>query len=82
LYPSLTTANGLQSTWELLHEFKERGPGVLEEWNKKSQASPWGMVPRTKEPILPSTKIRQIEDDFIPQDLQRDYDKTFGHNRH
>jgi len=82
LYPSLTTANGLQSTWELLHEFKERGPGVLEEWNKKAQASPWGMVPRTQEPILPSTKIRQIEDDFIPQDLQRDYDKTFGHNRH
>ena len=82
MYPSLTTANGLQSTWELLHEFKERGPGVLEEWNKKAQASPWGMVPRTQDPILPSTKIRQIEDDFIPQDLQRDYDKTFGHNRH
>ena len=82
LYPSLTTANGLQSTWELLHEFKERGPGVLEEWNKKAQASPWGMVPRTQDPILPSTKIRQIEDDFIPQDLQRNYDKTFGHNRH
>ncbi|MEA2657669.1 MAG: hypothetical protein QOF64_247 [Candidatus Binatota bacterium] len=82
LYPSLTTANGLQSTWELLHEFKERGPVVLEEWNKKAQASPWGMVPRTQEPILPSTKIRQIEDDFIPQDLQRNYDKTFGHNRH
>ena len=82
LYPSLTTANGLQSTWELLHEFKARGPVVLEEWNKKAQASPWGMVPRTQEPILPSNKIRQIEDDFIPQDLQRNYDKTFGHNRH
>ncbi|MGH7874772.1 MAG: isocitrate lyase/PEP mutase family protein [Candidatus Binatia bacterium] len=82
LYPSLTTANGLQSTWELLHEFKAGGPGVLEEWNKKAKASPWGMVPRTQEPILPSNKIRQIEDDFIPQDLQRNYDKTFGHNRH
>jgi 2-methylisocitrate lyase-like PEP mutase family enzyme len=82
LYPSLTTANGLQATWDLLHEFKERGPVVLEEWNKKAQASPWGMVPRTQDPILPSNKIRQIEDDFIPQELQRDYDKTFGHNRH
>src|ERR687895_531411 len=38
LYPSLTTANGLQSTWELLHEFKEGGPVVLDEWNKKAQA--------------------------------------------
>jgi 2-methylisocitrate lyase-like PEP mutase family enzyme len=82
LYPSLTTANGLQSTWELLHEFKERGPVVLEEWNKKAQASKYGIVPRTQDPILPAKKIIQLEDDFIPKELQRDYDKTFGHNRH
>lgn len=82
LYPSLTTANGLQTTWELLHDFKERGPAVLEEWNKKAHASPWGMVPRTQDPILPAEKIHQLENDFIPKELQRDYDKTFGHNRH
>jgi 2-methylisocitrate lyase-like PEP mutase family enzyme len=82
LYPSLTTANGLQATWELLHEFKERGPMVLEEWNKKAQASPYGMVPRTHDPILPAKKIHQLEDEFIPKELQRDYAKTFGHNRH
>lgn len=82
LYPSLTTANGLQATWELLHEFKKRGPVVLEECNKKAQASPVGMVPRTQDPILPAEKIRKLEDDFIPQELQRDYEKTFGHNRH
>jgi len=82
LYPSLTTANGLQSTWELLHEFKERGPVVLDEWNKKAQASKHGMVPRTQDPILPAKKIIQLEEDFIPKELQRDYDKTFGHNRH
>lgn len=82
LYPSLTTANGLQATWELLHEFKQRGPVVLEEWNKKAQASPWGVVPRTQDPILPARKIHQLEDDFIPKELQRDYAKTFGHDRH
>ena len=82
LYPSLTTANGLQATWELLHEFKNRGPIVLEEWNKKAQASPHGMVPRTQDPILPAKKIHQLEDEFIPKELQRDYAKTFGHNRH
>jgi 2-methylisocitrate lyase-like PEP mutase family enzyme len=82
LYPSLTTANGLQATWELLHEFKERGPVVLEEWNKKAQSSRWGMVPRTQDPILPAEKIRKLEHEFIPKELQRDYDKTFGHNRH
>jgi 2-methylisocitrate lyase-like PEP mutase family enzyme len=82
LYPSLTTANGLQATWELLHEFKERGPAVLEEWNKKAQASRWGMVPRTQDPILPAEKILKLEDEFIPKELRRDYDRTFGHNRH
>lgn len=82
LYPSLTTANGLQSTWEVLHEVKERGPAVLDEWNKKATASKHGMVPRTQDPILPSNKIKKLEDDFIPKELQRDYDKTFGHNRH
>jgi 2-methylisocitrate lyase-like PEP mutase family enzyme len=82
LYPSLTTANGLQSTWEVLHEFKERGPVVLDEWNKKATASKYGIVPRTQDPILPAKKIIQLEDDFIPKEMQRDYDKTFGHNRH
>ena len=82
LYPSLTTANGLQATWELLHEFKERGSAVLDEWNKKAAAGPWGMVPRTQDPILPAEKIRKLEDEFIPKALQRDYDKTTGHNRH
>jgi 2-methylisocitrate lyase-like PEP mutase family enzyme len=82
LYPSLTTANGLQATWELLHEFKEGGPGVLEEWNKKAEASKWGMVPRTQDPLLPTEKILRIENEFIPKELQRDYNRTFGHNRH
>jgi 2-methylisocitrate lyase-like PEP mutase family enzyme len=82
LYPSLTTANGLQATWELLHEFKERGPVVLEEWNKKAQASLCGMVPRTQDPILPAKKIHQLEDEFIPKELRRDYKGTFGHDRH
>jgi 2-methylisocitrate lyase-like PEP mutase family enzyme len=82
LYPSLTTANGLQATWDLLHEFKERGPVVLEEWNQKAHASKYGVVPRTQDPILPAKKIFQLEEEFIPKELQRDYDKTFGHNRH
>jgi 2-methylisocitrate lyase-like PEP mutase family enzyme len=82
LYPSLTTANGLQATWELLHEFKERGPVVLEEWNHKAQSSRYGVVPRTHDPLLPAEKIRALEDNHIPKELQRDYDKTFGHDRH
>jgi hypothetical protein len=72
----------LQATWELLHEFKEGGPVVLEEWNKTAEASRWGMVPRTHDPLLPAERILRIEDEFIPKDLQRDYKGTFGHDRH
>jgi 2-methylisocitrate lyase-like PEP mutase family enzyme len=82
LYPSLTTANGLQATWELMHEFRERGPVALEEWNKRAASSKWGIVPRTQEPLLEAEKIRKLEEAFIPQSLRRDYAKTFGHGRH
>jgi 2-methylisocitrate lyase-like PEP mutase family enzyme len=82
LYPSLTTANGLQATWDLMHDFKERGPIVLEEWNKRAAVSRWGVVPRTHEPLLETEKIRKLEEAFMPQSLQRDYAKTFGHKRH
>ena len=50
--------------------------------SKKAQASRWGVVPRTEDPILPAAKIRRLENEFIPKELQRDYAKTFGHDRH
>lgn len=82
LYPSLTTANGMQASWEVLNEFKERGPAVLEEWNNKALASKYGAVPRYRDPLLPSKKITELEENFIPKELQRDYQNTFGHLRH
>ena len=48
----------------------------------KAAIQPGLMVPRTQDPILPSQKILQLEDEFIPKELQRDYTKTFGHDRH
>ncbi len=82
LFPSLTTAHGLQATWELMHEFKERGPAALEEWNERAQKSKWGVVPRAQEPLLETNKIKKLEKEFIPEALQRDYEKTFGHKKH
>jgi 2-methylisocitrate lyase-like PEP mutase family enzyme len=82
LFPSLTTANGLQATWELMHDFKERGPAALEEWNALAQKNKWGVVPRAQEPLIGIGKIRKLESEFIPESLQRDYDKTFGHKKH
>ncbi|OGQ79037.1 MAG: hypothetical protein A3F90_07260 [Deltaproteobacteria bacterium RIFCSPLOWO2_12_FULL_60_19] len=82
LFPSLTTAHGLQATWDLMHDFKERGPAALEEWNKRAQESRWGVVPRAGEPLLDTSKIRKLEETFIPESLQRDYAGTFGHKKH
>jgi 2-methylisocitrate lyase-like PEP mutase family enzyme len=81
LYPALTTAQGLQATWELMHEFKERGPAALEDWARRAQANRWGVVPRTGAPLLDTEKIRKLEETFIPESLQRDYAGTFGHER-
>ena len=66
----------------MLHEFKERGPVALEEWNKKAQASPARHGAAHAGSDLAGEKNHQLEDEFIPKELQRDYDKTFGHNRH
>jgi 2-methylisocitrate lyase-like PEP mutase family enzyme len=82
LFPSLTTAHGLQATWDLMHDFKERGPAALEEWNKRAQESRWGVVPRAGEPLLDTNKIKKLEETFIPESLQRDYAGTFGHKKH
>jgi 2-methylisocitrate lyase-like PEP mutase family enzyme len=82
LYPSLTTATGTQETWELLHEFKVLGPAALQKRNDRAQTSEYGAVPRFKDPLLPSQKIHELEEQFIPRELQRDYDRTFGHVRH
>ena len=72
----------MQTTWEVLNEFKERGPVVLEEWNNRALASKYGVVPRYRDPLLPSKKITELEERFIPKELQRDYQNTFGHVRH
>lgn len=82
LFPSLTTAHGLQATWDLMHEFKERGPAALEESSRRAHESRWGVVPRTGAPLLDTDKIRRLEETFIPESLQRDYAGTFGHKRH
>ena len=82
LFPSLTTAHGFQATWDLMHEFKERCPAAVEEWNRRAQASRWGVVLRVTEPLIEINKIRKLEETFIPETLQRDYAGTFGHKKH
>ena len=55
---------------------------MLEEWNARAQKSNWGVVPRAQEPLINTNKIRRLEEEFIPESLQRDCEKTFGPKKH
>jgi 2-methylisocitrate lyase-like PEP mutase family enzyme len=79
LYPAMTTSVGLQATWELLNDFKERGPVAMKERREAARNSKWGPVRFDTFASLNQDKIRYIEDNFLPQEKQRDYEHTFGH---
>jgi 2-methylisocitrate lyase-like PEP mutase family enzyme len=76
LYPGMTTGVALQATWELLNDFKQRGTADAA---RKARASRWGAVNR--DPLLQNQKVRDLERDFLPGTLQRDYEHTFGWGR-
>lgn len=79
LYPAMTTSVGLQTVWEFLNDFKERGRAAQEEWSARSRQSKWGSVGRESSLAMSLDLIRQLEDAYLPQELQRDYEHTFGH---
>ena len=81
LFPSLTTAVGLQAIWEFLNDFKERGTVALEEWGQRAQSSRWGALKRNSSPLLDIDRIRELEEQYLPEELKRDYERTFGHKR-
>jgi 2-methylisocitrate lyase-like PEP mutase family enzyme len=76
LYPGMTTGAALQATWDLLNDFKERGPAATREAAQRSRSSRFGPVNR--DILLDNQKIKDLERDFLPNDLQRDYEHTFG----
>ncbi|MDB5795293.1 MAG: isocitrate lyase/PEP mutase family protein [Noviherbaspirillum sp.] len=77
LYPSITTATAMQATWELLNDFRERGPAALVDRVQIAKANPWGLVDRRQ--LIENDKVREIEEKYLPEARQRDYDKTWGH---
>jgi 2-methylisocitrate lyase-like PEP mutase family enzyme len=77
LYPVFTATVGAQATWQVLNDFKQRGPSALEEWTRHVQSSPCGL-PNLGE-LVGAPRIRELEEQFLPDRLQRDYATTFGH---
>ena len=64
-YPSLTTMAGLQANWDFLNDFKVRGTGVIDELQKKSAQSAWGVASNAR--ILGTSRIEKMEEKYLPE---------------
>ncbi|MBV9120272.1 MAG: isocitrate lyase/PEP mutase family protein [Chloroflexi bacterium] len=77
IYPALTTTAAMQATWDLLHEFRQRGSAALQEAAHRAQSSPWGVADR--QVLVQAGQVQEIERRFLTEELQRDYEGTFGY---
>lgn len=77
LYPTLASSVGMHAAWQVLHDFKSRGPQALTDWQAEMRNSPHGMASFAELTGLP--KVRALETGFIPAEGQRDYETTWGH---
>ena len=75
-YPSLTTMAALQASWEFLNDFKERGTKALVEFSERAAKSKVGAIDNSR--ITNLRRVREMEEKYLPTELQRDYDHTLG----
>jgi 2-methylisocitrate lyase-like PEP mutase family enzyme len=71
LYPVMAAQAGLQGAWELMNDFKMRGPTALADWRKRSAASTYGAV--DYKAFTGHADVRRIETAYLPADVQRDF---------
>jgi 2-methylisocitrate lyase-like PEP mutase family enzyme len=77
LYPTITSNAGLEAAWQLLNELREQGNGALAQWRAGIDRSRWGGVDRRA--LLGNSRIRELEEQYLPKAAQRDYATTWGH---
>jgi 2-methylisocitrate lyase-like PEP mutase family enzyme len=78
LYPTIAASVAVQAAWQILNDLKERGSPAIEDWAKSFRGSKWGSGSSAE--LVRADFVRELEEQFIPADLQRDYETTFGHN--
>ncbi len=78
LYPTFCSTYAIQAVWQLLNEFRERGPAALAERVAAVKASRWGLV--DVKTLIGADEIRGLEERFLPAAARRDYDQTWGHS--
>ena len=77
LYPTIAASVSVQAAWQVLNDLKERGSPAIEDWAKSFRGSKWGAASSAE--LVRADFVRELEEQFIPADLQRDYETTFGH---
>lgn len=77
LYPTLASSVGLQAAWHALHDLKERGPAALAAIAERAQSCPWGRAELRR--IIGYDLVQELEETFLPDSQQRNYDDTWGH---
>ena len=71
LYPVLAAQAGLQGAWELMHDFKARGPAALADLHERAAKSPFGLADYKS--LTGHRDVRAIEESFLPVGERRDY---------
>lgn len=80
IFPGMTSSAGLQQTWDLLNDLRERGQPALDERRAPDAESKWGRV-RFDSFVSPShQRVKEIEAAYLAEDQQRNYEATFGFN--
>ena len=78
IFPGMTSSMGLQQTWDLLNDLRERGQPALDDRRAPAAESKWGRV-RFDTFVSPSLeRVTEIEAAFLTEDQQRDYESTYG----
>jgi hypothetical protein len=62
---------GLQGAWELMNDFKARGPEALADWRQRSAKNPFGLA--DFKALTRHQEVRAIEEQFLPLLDRRDY---------
>jgi 2-methylisocitrate lyase-like PEP mutase family enzyme len=78
LYPTIAASASVQAAWQILNDLKGRGSPAIDDWARQFRSSPWG--PASQSQLVNADFVRELEAQFIPDELQRDYEHTFGHS--
>ena len=77
IFPTVAASVAAQAAWDFLHTMAKIGPAAMDRRREQVRASEWG--PTDMMGLLGESTIRGIEANFLPTELQRDYEHTSWH---